>query len=32
MPDQLNAETTLDVNLHFQSLRFKKKNAFTFGD
>ena len=33
MPDPLNAETTLDVNLHFLSAvcDLKKKNAFTFG-
>ena len=31
-PDQLNAETTLDVNLHFLSAVYDfKKNAFTFG-
>ena len=32
-PDPLNAETTLDVNLHFLSAvcDLKKKNAFTFG-
>ena len=35
MPDQLRAETTLDVNLHFQravcDLKKTQKNAFTFG-
>ena len=32
MPDPLNAETTLDVNLHFLSAVCDlKKNAFTFG-
>ena len=36
MPDQLRAETTLDVNLHFQCAvcdlkKQTKKNAFTFG-
>ena len=31
-PDQLNAETTLDVNLYFLNAVFDlKKNAFTFG-
>ena len=30
-PDQLNAETTLDVNLHFLSAVCDLKNAFTFG-
>ena len=30
-PDQLNAETTLDVNLHFLSAVGDLKNAFTFG-
>ena len=30
-PDQLNAETTLDVNLHFLSVVCHLKNAFTFG-
>ena len=30
-PDQLNAETTLDVNLHFLSAVCDFKNAFTFG-
>ena len=32
-PDQLRAETTFDVNLHFQSAVYdlKKKNMFTFG-
>ena len=31
-PDPLNAETTLDVNLHFLSAVYDlKKNAFTFG-
>ena len=31
MPDQLNAETTLDINLHFLSAVCDlKKNAFTF--
>ena len=31
MPDQLNAETTLDVNLHFLNAVCDLKNAFTFG-
>ena len=34
MPDQLNAETTLDINLHFLSAVCdlkNKKNVFTFG-
>ena len=37
IPDQLNAETTLDVNLHFLSAvcdlkkQKQKKNALTFG-
>ena len=30
-PDPLNAETTLDVNLHFLSAVCDLKNAFTFG-
>ena len=30
-PNQLNAETTLDVNLHFLSAVCDLKNAFTFG-
>ena len=30
-PDQLNAETALDVNLHFLSAVCDLKNAFTFG-
>ena len=30
-PDQLNAENTLDVNLHFLSAVCDLKNAFTFG-
>ena len=30
-PDQLNAETTLDGNLHFLSAVCDLKNAFTFG-
>ena len=30
MPDQLNAETILDVNLHFLSAVGDLKNAFTF--
>ena len=30
-PDQLNAETTLDVNLHFLNAVCDLKNAFTFG-
>ena len=30
-PDQLNAETTLAVNLHFLNVVCDLKNAFTFG-